>query len=121
MWYGIESVPCSESPELSHPQTLRLAGLAWPCIQHCGYRQHHDLASSFLCPALKTGKGGKTLLTYSVPGDKYQHVTSGSPMMPCKRAEGHPPFPVFVQNAQEHMYQADGKEGGRHGSGQAGM
>lgn len=42
-------------------------------------------------------------------------------MMLCKKSEGHFPFPVFMQHVQEHLYQADGKEGGRHGSGQAGV
>ena len=42
-------------------------------------------------------------------------------MMPYKRSEVHPPFPVFMQNAQEHLYQVDGKEDGRHESGQVGV
>ena len=53
--------------------------------------------------------------------DRYQHVTSGIPMMPYKRSEVHPPFPVFMQNAQEHLYQVDEKEDGRHESGQVGV
>jgi len=62
---------------------LRLVGCAWYSIQQCGYSQHQDLASFSLVSStciltshsplannhcLKTGKGGKALLTYCVPG-----------------------------------------------------
>lgn len=116
---------------------LRLVGCAWYSIQQCGYSQHQDLASFSLVSStciltshsplannhcLKTERReGSADLLCARCHDKYKHATSGSPTMPCRRSGGHPPFPVFMQNAQQHLYQADGKEGGRHGSGQAGV